>query len=66
MPPSYLEDCQRAAKVRTSDGMWLFSAVAYYRIRQKYLSQPLDDIGRKLMARVIRGDVTEEARAKPL
>lgn len=66
MPPSYLEDCQRAAKVRTGDGMWLFAALDYYRIRKKYLSQPLDDIGQRLMARVVRGDVTEEARARPL
>lgn len=66
MPRSYLEDCRKAARLRTADGMWCFAAVDYYRIRQKYLTEKLDDTGQKLMARVTRGDVTEEAKATPL
>jgi hypothetical protein len=63
MPASYLEDCKRAARLRTADQCWCFSPVDFYRIRQKYGGQSNNQ---NATERLIRGVCQDETKHVPL
>lgn len=67
MPPSYLEHCQKVAKINTVSRDWCFTAPDYYEIRRKYRpTPPPTGFQRALEEEVMRGCCGQEAKAKPL